>query len=182
MEDTPWRASECVLPTRAPKLVLRAPAPHCCAHHPEAGRPAIPTEGKKLVPVQAPSLSLRAALSPSPSSEEQRDGDPHSALWGLRAEAGASTVTAPTPGKGRDQGKCSPSCSSLEAHNPGGSVPVNSTAGLPSPTLRALGQQEPWTIPSDTPSPRWGNGPSWQLARPGSEPSSSGRLGPAGRR
>lgn len=107
MEDTPWRASECVLPTRAPKLVLRAPAPHCCAHHPEAGRPAIPTEGKKLVPVQAPSLSLRAALSPSPSSEEHRDGDPHSALWGLRAEAGASTVTAPTPGKGRDQGKCS---------------------------------------------------------------------------
>lgn len=112
-----------MLPTRAPKLVLRAPAPHCCAHHPEAGRPAIPTEGKKLVPVQAPSLSLRAALSPSPSSEEQRDGDPHSARWGLRAEAGASTVTAPTPGKGRGQGKCSPSCSSLEAHNPGGSAP-----------------------------------------------------------
>ena len=49
-EDTPWRESECLLPTRAPKLVLRAPAPHRCTHHPEAGRPAIPTKGKKLVP------------------------------------------------------------------------------------------------------------------------------------
>ena len=110
------------------------PGPQTCSqstcspslHPPPRGREAGDPDKREETcsRMQAPTLSLRAALSPSPSPEEQRDGDRRSARRGLRAEAGGlrrdsshpraregSGETLPVlqqPGSSQPWGTCAP--------------------------------------------------------------------------